>query len=63
MNMIGWGGGALGPLAIGLMGTFGHGPPMERMSGAITWSALAYLVAACLILGAYRRMPNQRVPH
>ena len=63
MNMIGWGGGALGPLAIGLVGTFGHGTPMERMSGAIAWSALAYLVAAGLILGAYRTMTHQRAPH
>jgi MFS family permease len=53
MNMLGWGGGALGPLAIGLVATFGHGTPMERMSGAIAWSGLAYLVAAVLIFAAF----------
>jgi hypothetical protein len=34
---------------------------MERMSGAIAWSGLAYLAAALLILGSlriYRRMPH-----
>ena len=63
MNMIGWGGGALGPLTVGLVATLGHGTQTERMSGAIAWSALAYLVASCLILAAYRRMQLQRIPH
>jgi len=54
MNMIGWGGGSLGPLAIGFYSTYGHGTQMERMSGAIAWSGAAYLVAAGLILAAFR---------
>jgi len=54
MNMIGWGGGALGPLTIGLLATYGSGSPVDRMSGAIGWSGLAYLVAAGLILLARR---------
>jgi len=65
MNLIGWGGGALGPLAIGLASTFGSGIQMERMSGAIAWSGAAYLVAAGLILAAlfsYRKN-SQRMPH
>jgi MFS family permease len=54
MNMIGWGGGALGPLAIGLASTYGYGTAMERMSGAIAWSGVAYLAAAALIFTAFR---------
>ena len=54
MNMLGWGGGALGPLAIGIVFSFGHGPPMERMSNGISWSGIAYLMAAALILAGWR---------
>jgi len=61
MNFIGWGGGALGPLMVGLFSTYGSGTAMERMSGAIAGSGVAYLVAAGLILASirfYRRMPH-----
>ncbi len=54
MNLFGWGGGALGPLAIGLASTYGSGAPMERMSNAISWSALPYLSAAGFIYAAFR---------
>jgi hypothetical protein len=54
MNMIGWAGGALGPLAVGLASTCGSGTPVDRMSAAIAWSGLAYLLAAGLILAAFR---------
>ena len=54
MNMLGWGGGALGPLTIGIVSSFGHGTEVERMSSGISWSAMAYLVAAGLILAAFR---------
>lgn len=54
MNMLGWGGGALGPLAIGLLSSSGHGTAMERMSAGISWSGMAYLVAAGLIVTAWR---------
>jgi hypothetical protein len=53
MNLLGWGGGALGPVAIGLAATYGTGPQMERMSGAIARSGLAYLAAAGLIITAF----------
>jgi MFS family permease len=53
MNMLGWGGGALGPLALGFMATYAHGTPMERMSRGIAWSSLAYLLAAGLLLWAF----------
>lgn len=61
MNLLGWGGGALGPVAIGLAATYGTGAQMERMSGAIAWSGLAYLAAAGLIITAftlYRKLPG-----
>jgi MFS family permease len=53
MNLLGWGGGALGPVAIGLAATYGTGTQMERMSGAIAWSGLAYLAAAGFIITAF----------
>jgi MFS family permease len=53
MNLLGWGGGALGPVAIGLAATYGTGEQMDRMSGAIAWSGLAYLAAAGLIITAF----------
>jgi len=61
MNLLGWGGGALGPLAVGLLSTYGHGSAMERMSNAIAWSGSAYAVAAVLVLSAwwtYRITPH-----
>lgn len=58
MNLLGWGGGALGPLAVGILSTYGSGTPMDRMSGAIAWSGLAYLVAAGLIFYAYKILSN-----
>ena len=54
MNMLGWGGGALGPLLIGLLSSGAHGSAMERMSNGISWSGIAYLLAAGLILAAWR---------
>ena len=40
---------------------------MERMSGAISWSAVAYLLAAALILMAFRmfrrRCAQRAIPH
>ena len=53
MNLLGWGGGALGPVAVGLVATYGAGTQTARMSGAIAWSGLAYLAAAGLIASAF----------
>ena len=61
MNLLGWGGGALGPLMVGLFSTYGSGTQMERMSVSIAWSGAAYLMAAGLILVSlriYRRSPH-----
>jgi len=50
MNLCGWGGGALGPLLVGLLSTGGSdAEQMTRMGEAISWSGLAYLGAAGLI--------------
>jgi MFS family permease len=53
MNTVGWGGGALGPLFVGLASTYGRRPTeVENMSAAIAGCALVYLVSAALLLAA-----------
>jgi MFS family permease len=61
MNTVGWGGGALGPLAVGWISK--HGPyatEMANMSHAIAWCGGIYVAAAALLLAAvcFRRRPN-----
>jgi CHASE2 domain-containing sensor protein len=52
--MVGWGGGALGPLFVGWMTTYGgNRSKIENMSTAIAVSAGFYLVAAVLMLAAW----------
>lgn len=64
MNLCGWGGGALGPLLVGLVSTGGSdGAQMARMGEAISWSGLAYLVATGLILAAFRLYRAESSPH
>jgi MFS family permease len=47
MNTVGWGGGALGPLAIGWMAQHGpHPTEMENMSLGIAWCSVIYLAGA-----------------
>ena len=51
MNMIGWGGGALGPLAVGLATKYGrHASEVENMSEAIAWGGAVYVAGAVLLL-------------
>jgi MFS family permease len=53
MNTVGWGGGALGPLAAGWMAKHGHyGTEMDNMSHAIAWCGAIYLVGAVLLIAA-----------
>jgi MFS family permease len=54
MNTVGWGGGALGPLAVGLATKYGRHPgdAVANMSDAIAAGALVYLVAGALLLTA-----------
>ena len=64
MNTLGWVGGAVGTLMVGLFSSYGRGTQMERMSGAIVWSAAGYLMAAGLLLMAYalhRAKPAQAI--
>ncbi|WP_394796935.1 MFS transporter [Armatimonas sp.] len=59
MNTVGWGGGALGPLFIGWASKNGTGTEIQNMSNAIGLGAIAYVIAAVLLLTAARKA-NQR---
>jgi MFS family permease len=53
MNAVGWGGGALGPLAVGLATQYGrHAKEVDNMSEAIAFGAVIYVVGAALLLVA-----------
>jgi MFS family permease len=53
MNTIGWGGGALGPLAVGFATKYGrHETKIENMSEAIAFGAVIYLIGAVLLFVA-----------
>ena len=50
MNTIGWGGGALGPIAVGVFAEYGRGAnEMDNMSRAIAYCGVIYLVGAVLL--------------
>ena len=65
MNTVGWGGGALGPLVVGLATKYGHkGTAIENMSAAIAFAGLAYLLGAALIAAAIVMMRKKALfPH
>ena len=51
MNTVGWGGGALGPVAVGWLAAHGrHSSEIENMSEAIGGCALVYLAGAAMLL-------------
>jgi MFS family permease len=53
MNTVGWSGGALGPLFVGLATHYGGGSSaVENMSRAIAAGGVVYLVCAALLLAA-----------
>lgn len=53
MNTVGWGGGALGPLAVGLATKYGrHATDIDNMSEAIAFGGVIYVVGAVLLLVA-----------
>jgi MFS family permease len=61
MNMVGWGGGALGPVAVGWMAL--HGPyskKIDNMSLAISLGGIVYLAGAALLLRAFFLVPTQK---
>lgn len=50
VNTVGWGGGALGPLAVGFATKYGrHASAVENMSEAIAFGAVIYVVAAAVL--------------
>lgn len=63
MNTVGWGGGALGPLAVGIATTYGpHASQMENMSDAIAFGAVIYVVGAVLLaVAAFRTVRRDAV--
>jgi len=53
MNTVGWSGGALGPLFVGIASKYGNKPTeVENMSEAIAWCGAVYIVASGLMLAA-----------
>ena len=47
MNTVGWGGGALGPLAVGWFSKHGGGATeMDNMSRAISFCSVIYVIGA-----------------
>jgi MFS family permease len=56
MNTVGWGGGALGPVAVGWVSKHGrHASEMQNMSEAIASGALIYIISAGLLFAAAAR--------
>jgi MFS family permease len=61
MNTVGWGGGALGPLFVGLVSKYGrHANEMENMSEAIAFGGVVYLISATLIFIAIYLFSRQK---
>ena len=51
MNAVGWGGGALGPLAVGILSKYGRKKTeMDNMSEAIAYCGAIYLIGAVLLV-------------
>jgi MFS family permease len=52
MNTVGWGGGALGPVFVGIATKYGHhGSAVANMSAAIADGAVIYVVGGLLLVG------------
>jgi len=60
MNTVGWGGGALGPLFVGIAAKYGSSTEVENMSKAISWCAAVYLIAAVLLFAAVLARSRKR---
>jgi len=61
MNTVGWGGGALGPLFVGIASKYGSKPTeMQNMSDAIAWCGAIYIIGSGLMLAAmyFLRIPS-----
>ncbi|MBX3735065.1 MAG: MFS transporter [Candidatus Didemnitutus sp.] len=63
MNTVGWGGGALGPIAVGLATKYGrHARDIDNMSEAIAFGGVVYVVSAALLLAAVFVFARRDVP-
>ncbi|WP_415907443.1 spinster family MFS transporter [Oleiharenicola sp. Vm1] len=63
MNTVGWGGGALGPIAVGLATKYGrHARDIDNMSEAIAFGGAVYIVSAALLLVAVFVFARRDVP-
>jgi MFS family permease len=61
MNTVGWGGGALGPVAVGWISQHGRRlTEMDNMSEAIAFCSLIYVVGGILLLAASARAARDR---
>jgi MFS family permease len=64
MNTVGWGGGALGPLAVGWFSKHGGGAnEMENMSHAISLCGAIYLLSAALLISAIWTLRKRSIPN
>jgi MFS family permease len=64
MNTVGWGGGALGPLAVGFVTQYGpHPQAVDNMSDAIAFGAIIYILGAALLLVAALRFARRDLVH
>jgi MFS family permease len=63
MNTVGWTGGALGPLFVGIVSKYGSKPTeIENMSDAIAIGGLVYIVSALALVGAAVLMTRSARP-
>jgi len=63
MNTVGWGGGALGPLFVGVATQYGRKPTeVENMSDAIAVGGAIYLMATVCVLAAIYFATRRRTP-
>jgi hypothetical protein len=63
MNTVGWGGGALGPLFVGVASKYGgKTTEVENMGDAIAWCGAIYLIAALFVgLAIYLKAISKKV--
>jgi MFS family permease len=62
MNTVGWGGGALGPLFVGVVTKYGsRATSAENMSDGIAFGSVVYLVAAVLLVAAAWLFSKNRI--
>lgn len=63
MNTVGWGGGALGPVAVGWLARHGpYGTEIENMSQGIAWCGAIYLMGAVILLITVIALARQPIP-